>query len=64
MQRNGSRYHEGLEKCLSNSSSAQTSEIKELWHTMADSYRLLIEHDARAITFYSWLRKNIPSPNE
>jgi hypothetical protein len=64
MQRNGSRYQEGLEKCLSKASSARTLELKQLWHTMADSYRCLMEYDTRAITFHSWQRNNIPSPTE
>jgi hypothetical protein len=60
MQRDGSRYQEGLEKCLSKASSACTPEIKQLWHTMADSYLCLMEYDTRAIAFHSWQRNNIP----
>src|SRR5215467_13968205 len=64
MERNGSRYQEGLENCLSKASSARTPELKELWHTMADSYRYLVEYDKSATTFHSWQRNNIPSSTE
>ena len=62
MERNGSHYQEGVEKCLSKASSARTAELKELWRTMADSYRCLVEYDERALRFHSWSRNNnIPS---
>jgi len=64
MERNGSRYQEGLENCLSKASSARTPELKELWHTMADSYRCLVEYDKSAMTFHSWQRNNTPSSTE
>jgi hypothetical protein len=57
---NGARYQENLDKCLSKAASARTPELKELWHTMADSYRCLAEYDNRAFTFRSWQRNNIP----
>src|SRR5262249_5045981 len=49
---------------LSEASSARTPELKELWHTMADSYRCLMEYDESATTFHSWQRNNIPSLTE
>jgi hypothetical protein len=61
MERNGSRYQEGLENCLSKASSA---ELKGLWHTMADSYRCLVEYDQSAMTFHSLLGNNIPPSTE
>jgi hypothetical protein len=64
MERNGSRYQEGLENCLSKASSARTPELKELWHTMADSYRCLVEYDQSAITLHSLLGNNIPPSTE
>ena len=61
MKRIGSRHQEGLERCLSKASTARTLELKQVWNTMADSYRYLAEFDTRATTFYSWQRNNIPS---
>ena len=60
MQSNESRYHEHLERCLNNSLSARTPELKELWRNMADSYRGLLDSDKRIISHQSWLRNNIP----
>jgi hypothetical protein len=64
MERKGSRYQQGLENCLSKASSARTPELKELWNTMADSYRCLVEYDKSAMTFHSWQRNNTPSSTE
>jgi hypothetical protein len=61
MAKNESRYNHALEKCLSNASGARTPELKELWYTMADSYRLLLDSERRAITFHSWRRNSTPS---
>jgi len=58
MEKKSFRYERGLEKCLSNASSARTAELEELWYTMADSYRCLAEIDKRAITFRSWRKNN------
>jgi hypothetical protein len=60
MQSIRSRHQENLEKCLSRASSARSPELKELWRTMADSYRALLESEKRTISHQSWLRNNIP----
>jgi hypothetical protein len=64
MERNGPRYQQGLENCLSKASSACTPELKELWHTLADSYHCLVEYDKSAMSFHSWQRNNIRSSTE
>ena len=61
MDKNHSRYEDGLEKCLIRASGARTPELKELWQTMADSYRCLLEYDKRAFGYESWLRNNFPA---
>ena len=61
MDKNHSRYEVGLEKCLIKASRACTPELKELWDTMADSYRCLLESNSRALTHKSWLRNNLRS---
>jgi hypothetical protein len=59
-----SRYEHGLEKCLIKASTACTPELKELWHTMADSYRCLLEYNTRTLAYHSWLRNNFYSSAE
>ena len=64
MQSSSSRYQQNLENCLSRASIAHTPELKELWHTMADSYRALLENEKCRVSHQSWLRNNIPLSTE
>src|SRR5215475_11296746 len=58
LENNGSRFEHGLQKCLSKAAHARTPELKELWQTMAESYRCLLDHSGHKITHQSWLRNN------
>jgi hypothetical protein len=60
MRSNSSRHQENLDRCLGNASSARTPELKELWQTMADSYRHLLDFEKCKVSHQSWLRNNIP----
>jgi hypothetical protein len=55
-----SRYQQNLEKCLSHACAARTPEIKELWLTMADSYRGLLESEKQTLSHQLWLERNTP----
>jgi len=58
LENDGSRFEHGLQKCLSKAAHARTPELKELWQTMAESYRCLLENNGHKITHQSWLRNN------
>ena len=59
-----SQYQKRLDGCLSKAAIAHTSELKELWQTMADSYRALLESESRAISYQSWQRNNVHSERQ
>jgi len=40
-------YLRQLEKCLAHADSAPTSEVSELWLTLAASYRFLVDREDR-----------------
>src|SRR5262245_45753451 len=64
LKNDGKRFEHGLQKCLSKAAHARTPELKELWQTMAESYRFLLESNRYEITYQSWLRNNAPRQTE
>jgi hypothetical protein len=64
MLKTGLRYQQRLDTCLGKAATANTPELKELWHTIADSYRALLETESRASTYRSWVRNNLLLSNE